>query len=139
MIKDKACEALILVTRVRIPAEAFIKFRHILKTYKDRLTQYGYKYLKQYICEFEVDVKYLDTLDKQSPESEMVEDLVIIIPSFSRTFYKLMSCSKQLNLNQLVLKNEFIDVLSSIPIMLFEIGLFEYMSRIPATVRALLA
>lgn len=67
------------------------KFSHILITYKDRLTRFGYQYLQQYVSEFNVNIRYLHTLEEQSPESEMVEDLVAIIHSFSGKFYGLRS------------------------------------------------
>ena len=59
------------------------KFSTIFITYKDRLTRFGYIYLKKYLSEFGVKLKYLNELSDKSPESEMVEDLVAIIHSFS--------------------------------------------------------
>jgi putative resolvase len=67
------------------------KFSLVLLTYKDRLTRFGYKYLKQYLSEFGVKVKYLNELDEKSPESEMVEDMIAIVHSFSGKLYGLRS------------------------------------------------
>lgn len=73
------------------------KFSLVLFTYKDRLTRFGYKYLKQFLSEFNVKVNYLNELDEKSPESEMVEDLVAIIHSFSGKLYGLRSGKNKKN------------------------------------------
>lgn len=73
------------------------KFSLVLVTYKDRLTRFGYNYLKQYLSEFNLQVKYLNKLDEKSPESEMVEDLVAIIHSFSGRLYGLRSAKNKKN------------------------------------------
>ncbi len=62
-------------------------FSLILVNYKDRLTRFGYKYVKKYLSEFGVRIHYLNKLDEKAPESEMVEDLVAIIRSFSGKLY----------------------------------------------------
>lgn len=67
------------------------KFSTIFVNYKDRLTKFGYKYLKNYLSEFGVKLVYLNKLSDKSPESEMVEDLVAIIHSFSGKLYGLRS------------------------------------------------
>ena len=67
------------------------KFSLILLNYKERLTRFGYNYLKNYVSEFGVSLQYLHTLEEKSPESEMVEDLVAIIHSFSGKLYGLRS------------------------------------------------
>lgn len=67
------------------------RFSLILLNYKDRLTRFGYTYLKKYVSEFGVSLQYLHTLEEKSPESEMVQDLVAIIHSFSGKLYGLRS------------------------------------------------
>lgn len=69
-------------------------FSLILVNYKDRLTRFGYKYLESYFSEFGVKINVLNKLDDKSPESEMVEDLIAIIHSFSGKLYGMRS-SKQ--------------------------------------------
>jgi putative resolvase len=64
-------------------------FSYVLLTYKDRLTRFGFKYLQEYLAEFNVSLYYLHELDKKTPESEMVEDLVAIIHSFSGKLYRM--------------------------------------------------
>jgi putative resolvase len=65
------------------------KFSLIIVTYKDRLTRFGYSYLEQYVSEFDVKITNLKRLEERSPESEMIEDLVAIIHSFSGKLYRL--------------------------------------------------
>ncbi len=65
------------------------KFSLILVSYKDRLTRFGYRYLQHYVSEFGVLIKYLKTLEERSPESEMIEDLIAIIHSFSGELYRM--------------------------------------------------
>jgi len=67
------------------------KFSLILINYKDKLTRFGYMYLKNYLSEFGVRIEYLNSFEDKSPESEMVEDLVAIIHSFSGKLYGLRS------------------------------------------------
>jgi putative resolvase len=73
------------------------KFSLVLITYKDRLTRFGYNYLTQYLSEFNVKVRYLNELDEISPESELIEDLVAIIHSFSGKLYGLRSAKNKKN------------------------------------------
>ena len=70
-------------------------FSHVFLTYKDRLTRFGYEYLENYLAEFNVSVHYLHELDEKTPESEMVEDLVAIIHSFSGKLYRMRRLEKQ--------------------------------------------
>lgn len=69
-------------------------FSQVLLTYKDRLTRFGYAYLQNYLTEFNVSVSYLHELDAKRPESEMVEDLVAIIHSFSGKLYRMRRSEK---------------------------------------------
>jgi predicted site-specific integrase-resolvase len=67
------------------------KFLTIFVNYKDRLTRFGYIYLKNYLSKFGVKLVYLNKLSDKSHESEMVEDLVAIIHSFSGKLYGFRS------------------------------------------------
>lgn len=71
-------------------------FSQVLLTYKDRLTRFGFEYLQNYLAEFNVSVSYLHELDEKSPESEMVEDLVAIIHSFSGKLYRMRRSGKEI-------------------------------------------
>ena len=81
------------------------KFSLLLVNYKDRLTRFGYKYVKSYLSEFGVKILYLHTLDEKTPKSEMVEDLVAIIHSISGKLYRLRSNkNKKLNIAKVLTK-----------------------------------
>jgi predicted site-specific integrase-resolvase len=59
------------------------------------LTRFGFEYLKNYLAEFNVSLHHLHELDEKTPESEMVEDLVAIIHSFSGKLYRMRRLGKQ--------------------------------------------
>jgi predicted site-specific integrase-resolvase len=65
------------------------KFSTIFINFKDRLTRFGYKYLEKYVSEFGIRLVSINRLEDTSPESELVEDLVAIIHSFSGKMYRL--------------------------------------------------
>jgi predicted site-specific integrase-resolvase len=71
------------------------QFSAILINYKDRLTRFGYKYLEKYLSEFNVKIICLNKLDDKTPESELVEDLVAIVHSFSGKLYRLRRTEKE--------------------------------------------
>lgn len=64
-------------------------FSMIFINFKDRLTRFGFKYLEAYLSEFNVKISCLNTLDDKTPESELVEDLVAIVHSFSGKLYRM--------------------------------------------------
>jgi len=64
-------------------------FSIVLLNFKDRLTRFGYMYLKSYLLEFNISLLCINKLDDKSPESELVEDLVAIIHSFSGKLYRM--------------------------------------------------
>lgn len=71
-------------------------------TYKDRLTRFGFNYLKLYFESYDVKVHVLNSQhgDKTMHE-ELVEDLLAIVASFSGKLYGLRS-SKQKSFSQSV-------------------------------------
>ena len=69
----------------------------VLVNYKDRFTRFDYRYIKTYLSEFGVKVQSLHKLDEKTLESEMVEDLVAIISSFSGKLYGLRSNKNKKN------------------------------------------
>jgi len=71
------------------------QFSAILISYKDRLTRFGYKYLEKYLSEFNVKIICLNKLDDKTPKSELVEDLVAIVHSFSGKLYRLRRTEKE--------------------------------------------
>ena len=71
------------------------QFSAILINYKDRLTRFGYKYLEKYLSEFSVKIICINKLDDKTPESELVEDLVAIVHSFSGKLYRVRRTEKK--------------------------------------------
>ena len=66
-------------------------FEVVIVNYKDRLTRFGFRYLKEYLNEFNVKIVPLNKLKNKALETELVEDLVSIIRSFSGRLYGMRS------------------------------------------------
>ena len=81
------------------------RFSAILISYKDRLTRFGYKYLEKYLSEFKVKIICVNKLDDKTPESELVEDLVAIVHSFSGKLYRMRRTEKRNSLLNLKVTN----------------------------------
>lgn len=73
------------------------QFGTIILNFKDRLTGFGYQYLQQYFAEFGVNLLCINQLDEKAPESELVEDLVAIVHSFSGKLYRMRRSEKESN------------------------------------------
>ena len=72
------------------------KVNRLFITYKDRLTCFGFNYIKK-ICDFhEVEIIVVsDVKDKKSESEELVEDIIALIDSFSGKFYGLREKIKE--------------------------------------------
>ena len=66
------------------------KVDRLFINYKDRLTRFGFNYIKQ-ICDFhKVDIIIVsDVKDKKSESEELAEDIIALIHSFSGKLYGL--------------------------------------------------
>ena len=64
-------------------------FSTIFINFKDRLTRFGFTYLEAYLSEFNVSITCVNELNDKTPESELVEDLVAIVHSFSGKLYRM--------------------------------------------------
>jgi len=78
------------------------QFSSVLINYKDRLTRFGYKYLEKYLSEFSVKIICINKLDDKAPESELVEDLVAIVHSFSGKLYRMRRTEKKEKIENLL-------------------------------------
>ena len=67
------------------------QFSHVIVNYKDRLTRFGFLYLKEYLDVFHVKIIDVNKLENKALETELVEDLVSIIQSFSGRLYGMRS------------------------------------------------
>lgn len=66
-------------------------FSIVVINFKERLTRFGYGYLKEYLGEFGVEIISVNKLEDKTPETELVEDLLAIIQSFSGKLYGMRS------------------------------------------------
>lgn len=66
------------------------KVNRLFVNYKDRLTRFGFNYIKQ-ICDFhQVEIIVVsDVKDKKSESEELAEDIIALINSFSGKLYGL--------------------------------------------------
>ncbi len=78
------------------------RFSTVLINFKDRLTRFGYNYIEKYLSEFNVKIIYVNRLDDKNPESELVEDLVAIVHSFSGKLYRMRRTEKEKKIENLV-------------------------------------
>lgn len=61
--------------------------RAIAVTYKDRLTRFGFEYLEAFFTAYGVEVLVLHPDDDQTPEAELVSDLIALVTSFAGRLY----------------------------------------------------
>jgi len=59
------------------------KISEVLITYPDRLTRFGFLYLKSFFDSYGVKITVLESRQVNSVQQEMVDDLIAIITSFS--------------------------------------------------------
>ncbi|ACS91089.1 MAG TPA: IS607 family transposase [Thermococcaceae archaeon] len=67
----------------------------VVITYKDRLTRFGFKYLKQYFNSHGVEIEVIFDDEEKTPEKELVEDLLAIVTSFAGKLYGMRSHKKK--------------------------------------------
>lgn len=64
-------------------------------THKDRLTRFGYKYLEELFAAYGATIEVLFETERKSPESELLQDFMNLLASFSGKFYGLRSNENQ--------------------------------------------
>jgi excisionase family DNA binding protein len=64
-------------------------------TYKDRLTRFGFNYLKEYFGAFGVTVHVLEMENRETLEEELVKDMISIVTSFSGKLYGIRSSRRK--------------------------------------------
>ena len=67
----------------------------VVITYKDRLTRFGFKYLEQYFNSHGVEIEVIFDDEENTPEKELVEDLLAIVTSFAGKLYGMRSHKKK--------------------------------------------
>ena len=71
------------------------KVGRVIITYRDRLTRFGFGYLKRYFISYGVEIDVIFDDKKKSPEKEHVEDLLSIVTSFAGKLYGMRSHRKK--------------------------------------------
>ncbi len=79
----------------------------VLVTFKDRLTRFGFEYLKYFFRKFDVDIVCISNEEK-SPLEELLDDFVSIIISFTGRIYGMRSHKVKKLVN--IVKKEMSDV-----------------------------
>ncbi len=67
------------------------KISKVVITYKDRLTRFGFDYLKNYFESYGVQIMAIKARQTSSMQEEMVDDLIAIITSFSGKIHGMRS------------------------------------------------
>ena len=70
-------------------------YGRVLITYEDRLTRFGFSYLKRYFNCYGVTVTAIEDKEDKSAQEELVDDLVKLVASFSGKLYGMRSSKKQ--------------------------------------------
>lgn len=61
--------------------------RAVAITYKDRLTRFGFEYLEAFFADHGVELLILHPDDDQTPEEELVSDMIALVTSFAGRLY----------------------------------------------------
>ena len=67
------------------------KINHIVLTYPDRLTRFGFRYLEHYFASHGASIEIINQSADSSLEQELVQDLIAIVTSFSGRVHGLRS------------------------------------------------
>lgn len=83
------------------------KVSKVVISHKDRLTRFGFGYLKKVFSMYNVDIEIVNLEDEKSFQEELSEDLITIIHHFSMKFYgKRKNKCKALEENAISLNDE---------------------------------
>ncbi|MGV9202706.1 MAG: IS607 family transposase [Promethearchaeia archaeon] len=70
-------------------------FFHVMINYRDRVTRFGFRYLERYLQEFGMQIHTLHYDEDGTPQSELLENMIVIIHSFSGKLYRMRRTSKK--------------------------------------------
>jgi len=71
------------------------KVTDVAITDKDRLTRFGFNYLKEFFAAFGVEIHVLNGEERKSLEEELVQDMLSIVTSFSGKLYGIRSSKRK--------------------------------------------
>ena len=86
------------------------KFNYIYITHKDRLSRFCVEYLERHLGVFGVKVSYLNMNTEDTPQNELVRDMMAIIMSFSGKLHGLRAAKnreREIGLQVLILPAVF--------------------------------
>ena len=69
----------------------FGQVNHVVLTYPDRLTRFGFQYLEHYFASHGAHIEFLNSTSNLTIDQELVQDLIAIITSFSGRVHGLRS------------------------------------------------
>ena len=80
---------------------------HVVLTYPDRLTRFGFQYLEHYFASHGASIEIINQSTDSSLEQELVQDLISIVTSFSGRVHGLRSARarKQRQIQKSLLKS----------------------------------
>ena len=67
----------------------------VIVTYKDRLTRFGFNYLKRYFSSHGANITIINQTEAKGVQNELVQDLIAIITSFSGRVHGMRSIGKR--------------------------------------------
>ena len=83
------------------------KISKVVISHKDRLTRFGFGYLKSIFSKYNVEIEIVNLEDDKSFQEELSEDLIAIIHHFSMKFYgKRKNRCKSLEENAILLSSD---------------------------------
>lgn len=71
------------------------EFSIVCVTEKDRLTRFGFSYIKDHLETLNVDLLTLSATESKSPSEELLQDFMSLLASFSGKFYRLRGFHQQ--------------------------------------------
>jgi predicted site-specific integrase-resolvase len=75
------------------------KCAHVIITYRDRLTRFGYEYLQELFNVFGVSIIETKNTKNKTVQEELVNDMMSLIACFSGRLYGMRSKKKEHNMN----------------------------------------
>ncbi len=67
----------------------------VIVAYKDRLTRFGFNYLKRYFSSHGASITIINRTEAKGVQNELVQDLIAIITSFSGRVHDMRSRGKR--------------------------------------------
>ena len=79
------------------------KIKTIIITHKDRFIRFGYDWFEKFCMKFHTTIVIVNK-EELSPQEELVQDIVSILPVFSSRLYGLRKYKKQIERDEEIVK-----------------------------------